>query len=106
MICAPSVKNVKIPQSPLIIDNDFHKLIDDFDVPCWSVGTLLNLMPVVIINMDGDNFLRVEKNNYSWSIFYADNFNGNVEYIIKKPELIDACYEMMVWLLENNHIKK
>lgn len=74
-------------------------------VPCWSLAALLDVLPDEITD-DGDVF----RNMF---------FHLKGKYIIQYPRLttlwpsllsveadnpIDACYEMICWLKENNKI--
>ena len=69
-------------------------------LPCWSVGALLELMP--ICNLYDE---RTKKYPSRWSF----NYNGDtmIDYHETSADnIIDAAYDMMVWLLENNYINK
>lgn len=85
-------------------------------VPCWSIDGLLSLTP----NYKKDDFYDGDDpNNYSG--FQLIKTIGNKWYCQYLPSLdsvfnqkiteyydnaFEACYEMVVWLLENGHIKK
>lgn len=64
-------------------------------IPCWSVGALMELMPMV---NGREPHLIWTKGTYT--CFY---YRG---HSTTKETIIDACYEMMIWLLENDYIKK
>ena len=79
-------------------------------VPCWSVGALLELMP-------RDLFMATPKRKEKfiiqtcdgWAVFYrqfAVKSIGKVYCWKEEQDLIDACYSMVIWLLENKFIKK
>ena len=89
---------IKVPMVGKPFNND--------DIPCWSVGVLLEVMPKMII--DKDDCI------YSFGLFYlpfkeqwCSCYKGDgfpiVEY--ESNNVLEACYNMMVWLLENNYIK-
>ena len=65
---------------------------EELDIPAWSLTALLELIPSVIglANHEG-----------KYNIKYAN------EFIIDQKlhdSYIDACYEVVVWLKENNKI--
>lgn len=71
------------------------------DIPCWSVGALLDLLPDNIevdnakwhlntVHRKKDNWQFMYYGRYRFCRFYGDN-----------P--LDACYELIVWLLENEY---
>ena len=61
-------------------------------IPCWSVGALIELMP---------SGVRISKNcDGNYDLGY-ENFDTK-EYLY----MIDACFEMTVWFLENGYLKK
>ena len=75
------------------------------DLPCWSVGQLLELMPE-----------RIMIENHVSSVMNLTKVSGGYGVIYDAPELyhqtlmvgtfpIDACYSMMCYLLQNNYIK-
>ena len=78
-----------------IIDDKEH----DFPtgLSCWSLDALLSVMPKIdgfkpIIDLD-INSIRYEGEKRDESFHSAST-------------LIDACYEMVVWLLQNNYFNK
>ena len=85
------------------------------DIPCWSVGALIDLMPEQIRTCepwDPDESKRfLLKMGKGWIIYECLDlgfdplvyFNGDKTGIIST---IDACYDMVIWLLEKGYIKK
>ncbi len=65
------------------------------DIPCWSVGALLELMPMV---NGREPHLIWTKGTYT--CFYYCGHKTT------KETMIEAVYNMVIWLLENNYIKK
>lgn len=71
-------------------------------IPCWSLGALIELMPLELAkhsfilcrNNDGTYFSSLT-NKKDESIFYTDNLN-----------LTETLVKIILWLLENNYIKK
>ena len=66
---------------------------NDGDLPCWSIGALLELMP------ESYQLTRGKDNKYQFMLFHIlihDWFNTPLE----------AVYNMVCYLLENGYIKK
>lgn len=64
------------------------------DILCWSVGALLEVMP-----QKGMWALREER-SMDFQYSDIDKWTGVCE------SYLDACYNMVVYLLENGYIKK
>ena len=74
-------------------------------LPCWSLGALLEVIPYNISRNKAVYRLTMRKYMSRYE-FYHENF-GSVSTIIANGESpIEAAYNMVVWLLENGHIKK
>lgn len=63
---------------------------------CWSLAALLNILPKIVNN----ETLFIETSTALWHIGYR-----NI-YTARAGNPVDACVEMIVWLLENGYIKK
>lgn len=74
------------------------------DLPCWSLGALIDIMPDVIYKDAARATLRIHKDTI-YHISYKNSSHLNEIWISKKT-LIDAAFEMVVWLLENGYIRK
>lgn len=73
-------------------------------IPCWSLGALINLMPSMIYK-GGETFtLRMYK-DVVYHVCYKSHYHLD-EIWFSKENLLDAAFEMVCWLLENNYIKK
>lgn len=70
-------------------------------IPCWSVGALLEVMPV-ILKLRYRAFLTPHSVGYCCA--YSDCSESF--HVEDEKTAINACYKMVVWLLENNYIKK
>ena len=71
--------------------------------PCWSLSALLELMPQRIVGPFGELWhLGLEKDwdKVSYIVYY-ENKNSFVQRKAKDP--IDACIEMIEWLIKNGH---
>lgn len=97
--------------TPFIRLEKINELDELHDVPCWSVGALIKLLPHDIVYQTKlfeptHCMLNLSKTGvgYSSSIDrYPDrSFN---QCWMENPDLVDALYNCMVWLLENNYLK-
>ena len=66
---------------------------NDNCIPCWSVGALLNIIP---------NYQLQTQTNHKIGILFG--YKEGIK-IIEADTVIDACFEMICWLLENGYIK-
>ena len=75
------------------------------DIPCWSTGALIELLPKTIRRKCMDYPLRIYPNPDS---SYDIEYNARViaEIGFNKNSLIIAVMEMVFWLLKNGFIKK
>lgn len=79
--------------------------IDAIDLPCWSLGALIDIMPSVIYkSAECAASLSIYKNSM-YHVSYRTS-SGIDETWFSKESLIDAAFEMVCWLIENNYIKK
>lgn len=81
---------------------EYKKLLERFadstsiDVfyPAWSLAALLNVLPKIVNN----ETLFIETSAALWHIGYR-----NI-YTARAANLVDAAFEMICWLKENNEI--
>lgn len=69
----------------------------------WSSDRLLELIPKQISTNNGNYFLRMRIIDSKYS-FYYDGLSST-HYLIA-DSIFEAIYNMTVWLLEHNYIKK
>lgn len=84
-----------------------HYSIGDYDIPAWSLGALLKLMPTQIEEVKGhkvDLILGHPKNK--WCLAYFDWTGLQQGHDTTGDSPFEAVYNMVVWLLENGYIKK
>lgn len=77
-------------------DDDFNE--EEGHIPCWSLSALLGLMPSKM----KDGFLTLFKETNESGDEYCccyDDCNGNSFHHFFGDTAIDACYNMVVWLL-------
>ena len=104
---------------------DNHHLVDEYDdwyrVPAWSLSALMNLLPSEFTEVgeysettykidirkyaltDDVDIYQIAYGNYRWyedgSCSWSDLINTG-----EKEEIIDAVFQMIVWLLENEKL--
>lgn len=67
------------------------------DIPCWSIGALIELTPII----NGETAVAGKAFPEKYVCSYRSN--PNIQF---GDTLNDAVYNMIVWLLQNNYIKK
>lgn len=74
-------------------------------LPCWSLGALLEVMPkeTEVPFLDSNPFMGFGDNTYR-CVYLNGNWESAHQELGSTP--IEAAYNMVVWLLENNYIKK
>jgi len=79
----------------------------EYDIPCWSLGALLEVMP---------KSLEDEVNYYEITVYYSgigcEWYLGYITIDMRRTlevfhntSLIEAAYNMVVWLIENKYLK-
>ena len=78
-------------------------------VPCWSVGSLIKLLPSSIVDKKGTQYVRYSDfDHIEYLTGYWDggyHFKAFSEFT-DNQSLMDILYKCVVWLLENDYIKK
>ena len=81
---------------------NYKAMNTEFDIPCWSLAALLDLLPICCD--DGHHCLTlINANPYGeieWICCYEDS-NGDWLHEFYASNPIDACYEMIFKLKEN-----
>ena len=81
-----------------IMQTEFE-YIRSANTPCWSLASLLNVLPDTITNNNGIAFkLNIKKN----IIEYSNPSLYLIHKFVKSDNLIDACVEMIIKLKELN----
>lgn len=74
-------------------------------IPCWSLAALLDVIPYATVNDDGEDLrLHIDKDCSGYYLFYENEYTGELHEIETDmyDDMIDACYEMILKLKEQN----
>ena len=82
-----------------------------YDIPAWSLSALLELMPSYLFEFKRgiDLNLYPSINRKVWLCSYMPNVVENMKtdkfkQITHADSLVDAVYDMIIWLKENNYL--
>ena len=88
--------------TPFVIDEDGANADFDYDVPCWSLAALLNVLPQEIFN--GQYVINITEGlNNKWILTYDHCKNRNNSYYGLSTDannLVDTCYYLILKLHE------
>ena len=74
-------------------------------IPCWSIGALMEMMPNINDDDEIANPCLVKSSGEEYYVTYTTLTKEILSSdIYANP--VDACYEMVVWLLNHCYIKK
>lgn len=81
------------------------------DIPCWSLGALLEVMPKSITDeYDSKGWLgmcALYDPSWRWIVYYTnDDIDSPALHEEQGKTLLEATYNMVCWLLENDYINK
>jgi len=83
-----------------------------WDMPAWSLTALLELMPLYLFELERGIDLNIYRNINSngWHVSYMPNNvidmqKDNFKQITNGNSPIDAAFEMIVWLIEQDILK-
>lgn len=104
----PFANEPKVYNCVINIYNNEHE--DDW-IPAWSLSALLNLMPPYLFEFERGIDLNIypSLNGKAWHCGYMPNAvenmkNDKFKQITKGDNLIDAAFEMVVWLKKNKKL--
>lgn len=110
--------NIHNNTPPLMIPysrfNDFLNMstAPDFFIPCWSLAALLDVLPPYLFEFERGIDLNVypNLNGRGWHCSYMPNCIENMKtdkfkLITSGDTIVDACYEMIIKLHEQNFCK-
>ena len=93
-------KDIVDTKYPMVIREGQKHYLEEYGIPCWSLGALLDIMP--------DEPLIFHKNN-NYTIIDMMDFNSGIvrnKHREKGHTPLEAAFNMVVWLLENNCINR
>lgn len=81
----------------------YHSVTHQWDCPCWSLAALLNYLREI----DFFPKIEVDKHSVTMNISYYNEDEGKLlkpvhEISTEAENFIDACYEMIIKLKEQN----
>ena len=94
--------------------NEIPEIAEDIDypyeMPCWSLAALLELMPAKINSNEEYYRLTSHKSLFNGEFFkpyllFYKNFANKRIYEVNRDNFVDAAFEMVCWLIEQGHIK-
>lgn len=71
-------------------------------LPCWSLAALLGLMPTD--EKKDEYYVDTESHSDYYTVSYRNCWDGCIHSEYSKESLLDAAYEMVVWLKENKKL--
>ena len=99
-------KNLDGTYNLRVVDN-----VLEYDIPAWSLSALLELMPSYLFEFERgiDLNLYPSINRKVWLCSYMPNVIENMKtdkfkQITHADSLVDAAFDMIVWLKENNYL--
>ena len=78
------------------------------DVAAFSLQDVLELLPVEIFTGRSNFYLNIAKfDNNSYTISYEIQLqDGSIEEVLLSDNnLLEGAYEMLIWVIENGHLK-
>jgi len=78
----------------------------DKDLPCWSLGALLEILPKNIRIVSTYYYYELYASTKGYAIDFIDTDKLRKLHTVEEESLIEAVYNMIVWLFENGYIKK
>ena len=86
--------------NPKAMFNEEYNEYGDFELPCWSLAALLDVLPN---ELEDKHFLTLEKEGKEYCCCYEDN-NGNSFRHTFADNPIDTCVEMIIKLHKLNQL--
>lgn len=81
-----------------------HLKPEENDIPAWSLSALLDMLDYEVVDEEGESrYLKIDKDDIEYQIRYEDRWNSGIE-TKWYDNLLDAAFEMVVWLKENNKL--
>ena len=98
-------KDIVDTKYPSIIREEHKHYLEEYGIPCWSLGALLEVMPKIptvaydlVLQGIEDAPSYIAFDDYSEYYAIHEDFKGNTP--------LEAAYNTVCWLLEQGYIKK
>lgn len=86
-----------------------YKAIDiDYDIPCWSLAALLNVLPIAIYDEFDGCYYELEIDMIDKMPRYirlGDIYHSQFPYDFERDTLLDNIVESIIWLNDNNYFE-
>ena len=89
--------------TPFVSDDDRSNVDFEYDVPCWSLAALLEVLDDIVVDDEGNEYsLTISKEEGMYYIYYHDRWEevNDIETDCYYDYFVDACYEMIIKLHE------
>ena len=84
------------------IDADWDYAMENGMVPAWSLTALLKLMPTD--DKKDEYYVGTESHSDYHTVSYRNCWDGCIHSEYSEESLLDAAFEMIVWLKENEKL--
>jgi hypothetical protein len=89
--------------NPKAMFNEGYNEYGDFELPCWSLAALLDIIPYTIYKSDNEFYrLGIDKGYNDYAVWYNNNGFTVNDLDVTSDNFVDACYEMIIKLHELN----
>ena len=92
----------KIKTITKLMDGSFS---NKYDIPCWSLSALIQVLPITIVDSWTDYCLMLDiKAKMPRYVKYGDVYHPEFPWDFKKQSLLDSVVESIFWLHNNNYL--
>lgn len=90
----------------VVVCNDFNKRLYNEFGPAFTLQDIIELLPKTISNTLGKASLLIAPNclNTEYQVMYVDGY-GSYKVMHQGKCILDAAYNMLIWVIENGHLK-
>lgn len=90
-----------LPDPSTAVKDHLFSFRKGYELPCWSLGALLDLLPKEILPKNGSKsyLIATEGIEHPWTLVYSDCDNNDIPgFAFQKDTLVEACIEMIIAL--------
>ena len=95
-------KDIVDTKYPMIIREGQKHYLEEYGIPCWSFGALFDLMPKI----KEFYYPSLYKCSFDVTACMYSTQEHDIFKIYTGKDSLEAAFNMVVWLLENNYINK